>query len=102
MFQSIQQMKYSFQRQVYPEYNHLVFFSSSQALNASQRRCEELEESLTSRSQVLEMLQEEVSSADQQKQVQILLFWMPVCSYLNHVALDTVPHIGRYLHMLHF
>lgn len=51
--------------------------SASQALREAQRRCEELEEALNSRSQVLEMLQQEVSSADQQKQVQILLFWMP-------------------------
>ncbi|KAJ4924928.1 hypothetical protein JOQ06_003876 [Pogonophryne albipinna] len=40
-----------------------------QALNAAQRRCEELEEAFNSRSQVLEMLQQEVSSADQQKQI---------------------------------
>ncbi|XP_068163636.1 golgin subfamily B member 1 isoform X2 [Antennarius striatus] len=40
-----------------------------QALHAAQRRCEELEEALNSRSQVLEMLQYEVSSADQQKQI---------------------------------
>ncbi|XP_018536470.1 golgin subfamily B member 1 isoform X2 [Lates calcarifer] len=40
-----------------------------QALLAAQRRCEELEEALKSRSQVLEMLQQEVSSADQQKQI---------------------------------
>ncbi|XP_040031208.2 uncharacterized protein golgb1 isoform X2 [Gasterosteus aculeatus] len=40
-----------------------------QALNAAQRRCEELEGALSSRSQVLEMLQQEVSSADQQKQI---------------------------------
>lgn len=39
------------------------------ALQAAQRRCEELEEALNSRSQVVEMLQQEVSSADQQKQV---------------------------------
>ncbi|XP_063762051.1 golgin subfamily B member 1 isoform X2 [Eleginops maclovinus] len=39
------------------------------ALHAAQRRCEELEEALNSRSQVLEMLQQEVSSADQQKQI---------------------------------
>lgn len=41
----------------------------SQALNAARRRCEELEEAFNSRSQVLEMLQQEVSSADQQKRV---------------------------------
>ncbi|XP_051911552.1 golgin subfamily B member 1 [Hippocampus zosterae] len=40
-----------------------------QALHVSQRRCEELEEALKSRSQVLEMLQQEVTSADQQKQI---------------------------------
>ncbi|XP_037099090.1 golgin subfamily B member 1 isoform X2 [Syngnathus acus] len=40
-----------------------------QALHASQRRCEELEEALKSRSQVLEMLQQEVTFADQQKQI---------------------------------
>nr|XP_057933047.1 golgin subfamily B member 1 isoform X2 [Doryrhamphus excisus] len=40
-----------------------------QALHVAQRRCEELEEALKSRSQVLEMLQQEVSSADQQKQI---------------------------------
>ncbi|TMS02679.1 Golgin subfamily B member 1 [Larimichthys crocea] len=40
-----------------------------QALHAAQRRCEELEEAFNSRSQVLEMLQQEVSSADQQKQI---------------------------------
>ncbi|XP_042367561.1 golgin subfamily B member 1 isoform X2 [Plectropomus leopardus] len=40
-----------------------------QVLNAAQRRCEELEEALMSRTQVLEMLQQEVSSADQQKQI---------------------------------
>uniref|UniRef100_A0A3Q3VIV5 Uncharacterized protein n=1 Tax=Mola mola TaxID=94237 RepID=A0A3Q3VIV5_MOLML len=48
----------------------LVINSSS--LHAAQKRCEELEETLNSRSQVLEMLQQEVSSADQQKQVKIL------------------------------
>lgn len=57
-------------------YSNTVF-SVSQALREAQRRCEELEEALNSRSQVLEMLQQEVSSADQQKQVQILLVWMP-------------------------
>ncbi|KAL6116691.1 golgb1 [Pungitius sinensis] len=40
-----------------------------QALHAAQRRCEELDGALNSRSQVLEMLQQEVSSADQQKQI---------------------------------
>ncbi|XP_061815556.1 golgin subfamily B member 1 [Nerophis lumbriciformis] len=45
-----------------------------QALHAAQRRCEELEESLKSRSQVLEMLQQEVSSADQQKQILTVQF----------------------------
>nr|XP_019947747.1 PREDICTED: golgin subfamily B member 1-like [Paralichthys olivaceus] len=40
-----------------------------QALQAAQRRCEELAEALKSRSQVLEVLQEEVNSADQQKQI---------------------------------
>ncbi|KAM8884828.1 uncharacterized protein golgb1 [Synchiropus picturatus] len=40
-----------------------------QALQLSQRRCEELEEALVSRSGVLEMLQQEVTSADQQKQI---------------------------------
>ncbi|TNM91604.1 hypothetical protein fugu_019984 [Takifugu bimaculatus] len=40
-----------------------------QALQEAQRRCEELEEALNSRSQVVEMLQQEVSSADQQKQI---------------------------------
>ncbi|XP_077565284.1 uncharacterized protein golgb1 isoform X2 [Stigmatopora nigra] len=39
------------------------------ALQEARRRCEELEESLKSRSQVLEMLQQEVLSADQQKQI---------------------------------
>ncbi|CAK6950056.1 golgin subfamily B member 1 isoform X1 [Scomber scombrus] len=40
-----------------------------QTLHAAQRRCEELEDALNSRSQVLVMLQQEVSSADQQKQI---------------------------------
>ncbi|XP_027016601.2 golgin subfamily B member 1 [Tachysurus fulvidraco] len=40
-----------------------------QALHDSQRRIEELEESLRSRSEVLEMLQQELNSADQQKQI---------------------------------
>uniref|UniRef100_A0A668AWQ7 Golgin B1 n=1 Tax=Myripristis murdjan TaxID=586833 RepID=A0A668AWQ7_9TELE len=40
-----------------------------QALHSSQRRCEELEEAMRSRSEVLEMLQQEVNSADQQKQI---------------------------------
>ncbi|XP_061125228.1 golgin subfamily B member 1 isoform X2 [Syngnathus typhle] len=40
-----------------------------QTLHAYQRRCEELEEALKSRSQVLEMLQQEVTFADQQKQI---------------------------------
>ncbi|XP_028306983.1 golgin subfamily B member 1 isoform X2 [Gouania willdenowi] len=40
-----------------------------QALQATGRRCEELEDALNSRSQLLEMLQQEVSSADQQKQI---------------------------------
>ncbi|XP_062239083.1 golgin subfamily B member 1 [Platichthys flesus] len=40
-----------------------------QALQAAQRRCEELEEAFKSRTQVLEVLQEEVNSADQQKQI---------------------------------
>ncbi|TKS90758.1 Golgin subfamily B member 1 372 kDa [Collichthys lucidus] len=40
-----------------------------QALHTAQRRCEELEEAFNSRSQVLVMLQQEVSSADQQKQI---------------------------------
>ncbi|XP_029317768.1 LOW QUALITY PROTEIN: golgin subfamily B member 1 [Cottoperca gobio] len=40
-----------------------------QVLHVSQRRSEELEEALNSRSQVLDMLQQEVSSADQQKQI---------------------------------
>ncbi|XP_049616748.1 golgin subfamily B member 1 [Syngnathus scovelli] len=40
-----------------------------QALHASQRRCEELEEALKSRMEVLEMLQQEVTFADQQKQI---------------------------------
>uniref|UniRef100_A0A673GB36 Golgin subfamily B member 1-like n=1 Tax=Sinocyclocheilus rhinocerous TaxID=307959 RepID=A0A673GB36_9TELE len=40
-----------------------------QALCASQQHIEELEESLRSRSEVLEMLQQELNSADQQKQV---------------------------------
>lgn len=53
------------------------------ALRETQRRCEELEEALNSRCQVLEMLQQEVSSADQQKQVGILLFWMPVVQLLE-------------------
>ncbi|KAF3705212.1 Golgin subfamily B member 1 372 kDa Golgi complex-associated protein [Channa argus] len=39
------------------------------SFHAAQRRCEELEEALNSRSQVLEMLQEEISSSDQQKQI---------------------------------
>ncbi|XP_077449568.1 uncharacterized protein golgb1 [Stigmatopora argus] len=39
------------------------------ALHEARRRCEELEEALKSRSQVLEMLQQEVVSADQQKQI---------------------------------
>ncbi|CAB1346017.1 unnamed protein product [Coregonus sp. 'balchen'] len=40
------------------------------ALRAAQRRCEEQEEAMRSRSQVLEMLQGELNNADQQKQVQ--------------------------------
>ncbi|XP_072311260.1 golgin subfamily B member 1 [Eucyclogobius newberryi] len=40
-----------------------------QTLHAAQRRCEELEETVSSRSQVLEMLQQELNSADQQKQI---------------------------------
>ncbi|XP_061663425.1 golgin subfamily B member 1 [Syngnathoides biaculeatus] len=40
-----------------------------QALYVAQRRCEELEETLKSNSQVLEMLQQEVTSADRQKQI---------------------------------
>ncbi|KAK3544876.1 hypothetical protein QTP86_027585 [Hemibagrus guttatus] len=40
-----------------------------QALHDSQRRIEELEESSRSRSEVLEMLQQELNSADQQKQI---------------------------------
>uniref|UniRef100_A0AAV2IZJ8 Golgin subfamily B member 1 n=2 Tax=Knipowitschia caucasica TaxID=637954 RepID=A0AAV2IZJ8_KNICA len=40
-----------------------------QAFHAAQRRCEELEETVASRSQVLEMLQQELNSADQQKQI---------------------------------
>lgn len=51
-----------------------ALFPACQALHTAQRRCEELEEALSSRSQVLEMLQQEVSSADQQKQVHVLLF----------------------------
>lgn len=39
------------------------------ALQAAERRCGELEEALSSRSQLVDMLQQEVSSADQQKQV---------------------------------
>ena len=57
--------------------NLLLLFCLSQALQAAQRRCEELEEAFKSRSQVLEVLQEEVNSADQQKQVQILSDQMP-------------------------
>lgn len=54
------------------------------ALHAAQRHCEELEEALNSRTQVVEMLQQEVSSADQQKQVEIHLFQkldsvLPLC-----------------------
>ncbi|XP_056132274.1 golgin subfamily B member 1 [Lampris incognitus] len=40
-----------------------------QALHVSQRRGEELEEAMRSRSQVLDMLQQELNSADQQKQI---------------------------------
>ncbi|XP_061106813.1 golgin subfamily B member 1 isoform X2 [Conger conger] len=40
-----------------------------QALGAAQRRVEELEEMVHSRSQVLEMLQQELNDADQQKQI---------------------------------
>ncbi|CAL8242095.1 unnamed protein product [Merluccius merluccius] len=40
-----------------------------QALQSSQQRCEELGEALHSRSLELELLQQEVSSADQQKQI---------------------------------
>ncbi|KAG5845894.1 hypothetical protein ANANG_G00144020 [Anguilla anguilla] len=40
-----------------------------QALGAAQRRTEELEEMVRSRSQVVEMLQQELNSADQQKQI---------------------------------
>lgn len=58
-------------------YTVSLLFHLSQALHAAQQRCEELEESLNSRTQVLEMLQQEVSSADQQKQVRILLDQMP-------------------------
>uniref|UniRef100_A0A3B3ZDT8 Uncharacterized protein n=1 Tax=Periophthalmus magnuspinnatus TaxID=409849 RepID=A0A3B3ZDT8_9GOBI len=46
------------------------------ALHTAQRKCEELEETLSSRSQVLEMLQQELNSADQQKQVWFLFNWM--------------------------
>lgn len=59
-----------------------------QVLHAAQRRCEELEESLRSRSQVLEMLQQEVTSADQQKQVKILLNQMPFSKYMLHLLPD--------------
>ncbi|XP_071242527.1 golgin subfamily B member 1-like isoform X2 [Salvelinus alpinus] len=40
-----------------------------QALRAAQRRCEEQEEAMRSRCQVLEMLQGELDNADQQKQI---------------------------------
>ncbi|KAM9402213.1 uncharacterized protein golgb1 isoform 2-T2 [Salvelinus alpinus] len=40
-----------------------------QALRAAQRRCEEHEEAMRSRCQVLEMLQGELDNADQQKQI---------------------------------
>nr|XP_046153002.1 golgin subfamily B member 1-like isoform X1 [Oncorhynchus gorbuscha] len=40
-----------------------------QALRAAQRRCEEQEEAMRSRCQVLEMLQVELNNADQQKQI---------------------------------
>nr|XP_029509530.1 golgin subfamily B member 1-like isoform X3 [Oncorhynchus nerka] len=40
-----------------------------QALRAAQRRCEEQEEAMRSRCQVLEMLQGELNNADQQKQI---------------------------------
>lgn len=63
--------------------SHLVSCLFLKALGETQRRCEELEEALNSRCQVLEMLQQEVSSADQQKQVEILLFWMPVICLLE-------------------
>lgn len=53
----------------HPSHIHWCF---PQALHAAQQRCEELEEALMSRAGELEMLQQEVSSADQQKQVQIL------------------------------
>ncbi|MEQ2211901.1 hypothetical protein XENOCAPTIV_019955 [Xenoophorus captivus] len=49
-----------------------LVFLISQALETAGQRCTELEEALNSRSQELEMLQQEVSSADQQKQVEIL------------------------------
>ncbi|XP_068076877.1 golgin subfamily B member 1 isoform X2 [Danio rerio] len=65
-----------FQEQILKHEQELLSLSQAtndadlqQALRASQRRIEELEESLRSRSEVLEMLQQEVNSADQQKQI---------------------------------
>lgn len=55
----------------------------SKALQEAQRRCEELEEALNSRSQVVEMLQQEVSSADQQKQVDSLVVWSFLSGYFR-------------------
>ncbi|MEQ2164261.1 hypothetical protein GOODEAATRI_004709 [Goodea atripinnis] len=46
-----------------------LVFLISQALETARQRCTELEEALNSRSEELEMLQQEVSSADQQKQI---------------------------------
>ncbi|XP_064795603.1 LOW QUALITY PROTEIN: golgin subfamily B member 1-like [Oncorhynchus masou masou] len=45
-----------------------------QALRAAQRRCEEQEEAMRSRCQVLEMLQGELNNADQQKQILTVQF----------------------------
>lgn len=62
------------------------------ALQAAQRRCEELEEALNSRSQVVEMLQQEVSSADQQKQVDPRVFCISrLLSQLSEVRIRILP-----------
>ncbi|KAM9823929.1 golgin subfamily B member 1 [Neosynchiropus ocellatus] len=60
-----------FQEQIQKHEEELLKDASDlqQALQSAQRRCEELEEALVSRAGLLEMLQQEVTSADQQKQI---------------------------------
>ncbi|XP_055793478.1 golgin subfamily B member 1-like [Salvelinus fontinalis] len=57
-------LRVTVQRQNDPELQQV-----QQALRAAQRRCEEHEEAMRSRCQVLEMLQGELDNADQQKQI---------------------------------